>query len=449
MFLCTKSISRWLLSGLLVAGVVVTGGSVAEAKPSKGKSLSKILKKSGLSATPDVNDAFSSKKKKSKVSISGTTAPTLAELVDGVDLDQVFWGGALADILSGDPSQQSCTDFFKNFAACGAVNDLVEAISTMGSGQVAKCYLAGMAKLESGVAYEGSVARADVFDPPASGENRIVQINVSGMEHQERIVAEVTSVTNLNGDVYRIALSFCSAESNEARGGNLIRVTKSGKYLVTDASNDGESSHSFSFQAHVKPNGSGRGIEIDPASGVNIELGSERSDGSFFRKILIKNGTVLVRSDENRSDTSHRNAVNKISFSGQAENVRLASAAFKFQDQGHEDRGEVLWNSSKGQFEVSRKSNLLGSINGEDLDDSFYEDEHEVELDHPEFPPCDVASEDVSATITMDFSDEAAQQLQQQCEPLRLDGGLCFDNEDVRDAMSMYESVCNVEGPQN
>lgn len=430
------------MSALIICGASGLTAQVAEAKPAKSKSLSAILKRSGLSATPALSTAFKSKKKSSKVQLM-SAAPTIAELAEGVDLDAVFFGGALADVIGGSPSQASCEAVHMGAAACGAVSDLQDAMGTIEGGQVAKCYLTGMTKID-GLEISGDVAQADLFDPPVGDSDRIVQINIGSGEEAEKIIARVTAVNNLGSDSYKIALNFCNPE-NESHGGNLIRITKSGKYLATDANSEGEGHHAFTFSAKVKPQSSGKGIEIDPSSGVTISIGADHGEASsFFRNILVKNGVVTLRSDEHRGDYT-RNAIGRIQFSGQGKDIRFVKAGFKFQDDGREGDGTVSWNSAQDRFVASKggSNGLLGSIENEDLDDSFYEDDHELDLEIEDLPECDQAAEDIAATVSMDSDGDAMAKLNADCEPIRPpDGGLCFGNEDFQSAMSLFDEVC-------
>jgi hypothetical protein len=440
------------LSAVLVIGTAIIGGHIAEAAPKKAKTIANVLKTRGLLSAPSATDAIRGKKKRGAVVALGA-APTLEDMLQNQDLDQLFWDGALSKILAEDSS--GCDSFFDGHLACGLNNDMIMAVTEAGRAGVTNCYLKTMVNLESGVTHESAknIPLTDAFDPPAGSEDSVVRINMIGFpgedEGQQSIVARVTAADNLGSKAYEITLNFCSVPDGESGGGNLLQIFKNGTYIAKDLGSEGERQYSFSFRSKVKVSANGKSVEFDPNAKTTMSMGSTGGSFNFNKLVVLENGKVTIRSNERygESENEYRRAIVRLLISGAGKNVRLTSGAAKMDDAGREMQGGVSWSSSENRFQLSDSNSILNGIENEDLEGEFYTEEGQLDGEIDNLPDCNLPDEDLSAEINLDFGDPAAQEMAAKCEPLRLQGGgLCNDNEQVGQASGMYAAVCQEGG---
>lgn len=474
----------------LVSSVSLTaclGGSSSSSSGLSGDSAATISSLSDLPDTASMVSTSDSTTSLYRAAVSGTP-PTLSQVSENSEdidyLDDLFWGGLIAEIRGEDPetgslSADQCNGFWGGtegngggFAACHLLMATGRAIEPVATAGVSLCYMKNMPTAASGVTVSPAGTDADsIFEQGAA--NKVVKVEVSGQQDDEcqdcggeqDIFIRVygTNTEGVDSNTYKVDLWFCS-ENGDLRGVEQITANQStGAFTSTNSSSEQWGDFSLSVSASLTEDADGNVI-FDTSKVRTAELahsGSfEEEEFNFGVDISISGENVISQKMydvfSRNNETNVRKAYMLSSYSGaSAGALRFREAAYKEVNESndgvnaHNFRTAVEYQD--GTYTVVGEENALYN----DLDnvsiqsDSFFDSEPSPDLSviNSGDYSCDA---EVDVTVSMDFSDPAVEAIGQSCESNRLDfEEFCWKQEIFEAEANMWGLCSFDDGPDD
>jgi len=429
----------------------------------KSTGTSEVDLSSGIAALPSMSEMLAANDSTAAVSVQSFglqslsptavsgTAPLLKELGGTVDVDDVFFDGAIAGLEAWtSKSTEEKTAIARNYrgvegyaggqGACRMAQETGAVFDRMLSNGSSACYMKKM-----------PAATGAPLDTFAQGANdRLVRVAITNMtqggggggggEPMSMFVnIKVHGSASTGAGVYKASLFFCAGTSGSPMAGGdgpggleefVINKT-TGEFTTTSKSG----SHSAEAKAFLKQVGGSIKVDVSKARSA-IFQGSHDSN-VFKQKVSITGDNKVYAQSYNSGSFTHNSQTQTFtnknfsvaSFVGDSmDALRFLAGAFKGSGSGSCGGSNCTWDYSGGtEFQDSKyvsttDSTLYAELEDVDLSDSFYAD--------PEAEETGLSAFDCGATadaeIDMDFSLAEVIAVKEACEGDRL-----FDNENA------------------
>lgn len=405
--------------------------------------------------------------------VSGTP-PTLLEIAES-PIKELFWrSGVIDEILSGDPSQASCNEFFAGNqsgtsggqGACHMTQGVGYSFQPILTSGTSLCYMknaptaenmaAGGLSLISGTLPDDDITQ--LFNAPSGSEDRLVQVQATnfpdfgeGGPSDENIFIKIFSQDNNrdNGNQYHVQLWFCSAnQSDTPRGYNEITVKTNGVFRSVDAGTD---FGSFESVVQAALSRSGNRLTFDTSRSRSADVVFISEEGFAFKAnidITANNSIKLKTYDAMEGNSRKAYSISRFSGTG-IDNLRFLEGAYKdeiFQDNEllHSFDGATEFRNT--YYAAAGNTELSNQLRSVDFDSNpFYAEEPTLTVDTSAFS----CEETPDIVIGMDMSNSALQEVALLCEQNQLNGmDFCRQDEEVAMAEQTFFAVCSFgDGP--
>lgn len=428
------------------------------------KACNSLLKQGALislSQLPSIADIAKSRAGHgaSLAAISGTP-PALSE-IPGLDVASLFWrDGVISSITDGVADQTQCGEFWSGTSdgASGGLNAcfMTQAVGYSFAALLQQgnslCYMknaptadnlaAGGLSLESGTFPDGDVTH--LFNPPESGDSRVVKVNITageagGVPLTMFVRVSSASANAAAGNQYRYERWECSDGEDYAHHYERATVKLSGEYENYDAGADG------GFFAHESTLSgwlvsSGAKLEFDTVKERSIKY---IEDSGFGTQLTITPDNLILNKSYDSFGEIPRLSYAVSSFSGSdIAGLRFLGGAVKSSMQG--DSGELDYRGAvefrDSYYAAAPGSALAGKLSAVNLaTDAFLNDQTPPEYDLSEYDcaaPADIE-------VSLDMSNETLAASVAGCEQEQLgDMQFCFADSAVQDALMNYPYTC-------
>lgn len=469
------------VSILGVSSFVITDGALAKDNSDQVSVLKKKKKKSGrgqakkkiaeigLAAIPDAGDLLKAKKKSSAQSIHDVsgTAPTLMSIPE-LGIKNVFWKpGVIDGLLSGDPTQQQCGEFFAGdqdgasggLGACHMSESVGHSFQLIMEAGNSLCYMkriptqanvdAGGIALNSGELPGGDVTK--IFASPEGSDSRLVKIAVSGFDEgeegpsEENVFIKVygTQQNSESSALYKVDLWFCTPGDETPNGAEQISISNAGRFSAVSLHDDSARGGGGGlFQATSEgflTIGSDGEVTFDPTKPRSATAEMDGAEWGFKSAVQISSDNKIKTKfyDVFGGGSNKGFAVTRFSGSG-VDSLRFLEGAFKGLNSGDEGfSGATEFRDSF--YAAAPDSGLKGQLNSVDLaEDEFYQNPPTSSFDLSEYS----CAAEADIEVSLDMSNTSVMESIAPCEQ-RLDGmHFCHEDEEVNMAQQMFFEAC-------
>ena len=399
--------------------------------------------------------------------VSGTP-PSYPDITDESALS-LYWRevdsqNVIAGLTGGSPTANQCNEFYTGstddssagLLACQTNIDAIKALVKPLEGGIAACYLKGMAQQsvvdDGGVSIVGrgtfpSSNIENLYSPPRGSDDRVVLMQVTGLEQEQNIFVKVYAADNnaTNGNNYQVDLWFCDGSLEGAPSGfDRLTVGTDNSYSATStALRDGLIS--MALTGELIESGGEYQFDSTAPSAADIRVILEEQGVKLGYNVNVEDGVITLKGHERtNSGAEVTQSYSLIEYLGGSSNLAMTQGARNFRRLTNDtvvQSGAMAFEYRDTRYAAAPSNTLLTQSQTADfVSDTFYSEEPSAALD-ADGNTCDVTPD---LTIQVDMTKESMQAVQTECESFLPKNTAFCESSEIDDATTSFEMNCGM-----